>query len=123
MHTWNPKSGGGAKSKLHKKAKIILKDCFPYDTIYEEVSLPGTKTSSRRSILRADFYIPSRNLIVEVNGEQHFVFNKFHYKDKLSFFRAQARDRDKKEWCNINEIRIIEFDYNEGEDDWRRKVS
>lgn len=122
-YNWKPKSGGGKRSKLHQKAKIALDIWYPYDTIYEEVSLPGTKTTARRSVLRADLYIPNRNLIVEVHGEQHFKFNKFHYKDKLSFFRAQARDRDKSEWCTVNEIRFVTFNYNESEDEWRGKIS
>lgn len=121
-YNWKPKSGGGARSKLHKKAKQALDIYYPYDTIYEEVSLPGTKTTARRSTLRADLYIPNRNLIVEVHGEQHFKFNKFHYKDKLSFFRAQARDRDKAEWCDLNEIRFVTFNYNETEEEWIHKI-
>ena len=122
-YNWKPKSNNGIKSKLHKKAKKTLDICYPYDTIYEEVSIPGTKTTARRGTLRADLYIPNRNLIVEVHGEQQFKFNKFHYKDKLSFFRAQARDRDKLEWCSLNEIRFVTFNYNENEDEWRRKIS
>lgn len=122
-YNWKPKSGGGKRSKLHQKAKKALDIWYPYDIIYEEVSLPGTKTTSRRSVLRADLYIPNRNLIVEVHGEQHFKFNKFHFKDKLSFFRAQARDRDKVEWCSINEIRFVTFNHNENEDEWRGKIS
>jgi len=102
-YNWKPKTNGGKRSKLH-------------------VSLPGTKTSARRSTLRADLYIPNRNLIVEVHGEQHFKFNKFHYKDKLSFFRAQARDRDKVEWCNLNEVRFVAFNYNETEEEWKAKI-
>ena len=75
------------------------------DRILEEVTLPGTKTI-RSKCLRADFYIPNRNLIVEVHGEQHFRFNAFHFDDKLAFFRAQARDRNKADWCKLNEIRF-----------------
>ena len=68
------------------------------------------------------FFIPNRNLIIEVHGEQHFKFNSFHYTSKLSFFKAKARDRDKKEWCDLNDITIIEFNFNEDVDDWRRKI-
>ena len=118
-HKWNPKSGGGQRSKLHKKAKQLLDELFPHDRVLEEVSLPGT---GKNSILRADLFVPNRNLIVEVHGQQHFKFNKFHFKDKLSFFRAQARDRKKSEWCEVNEIRFIEFNYNEDIDEWRRKI-
>jgi hypothetical protein len=122
-YNWHPKTGNGKRSKLHIKAKKNLDIWYPYDTIYEEISLPGTKTNLRRGVLRADLYIPNRNLIIEVHGEQHFKFNKFYYKDKLSFFRAQARDRDKEEWCNLNEVRIVTFNYNENEDEWRKKIS
>lgn len=122
-YNWKPSgSGGGKRSKLHQKAKKVLDTRFPYDRILEEVSLDGTSTTARRGKLRADFFLPNRNLVVEVHGEQHFKFNAFHYKDKLSFFRAKARDRDKVEWCNINDISIIEFNYNESEDDWAGKI-
>jgi hypothetical protein len=120
-HKWNPKSGGGKRSKLHTRAKQLLDELFPHDRVLEEVSLPGTRTT-KNSMLRADLFVPNRNLIVEVHGQQHFKFNKFHFKDKLSFFRAQARDRKKSEWCEVNEIRFIEFNYNEDIDEWRRKI-
>lgn len=120
-YKWNPKTGGGKRSKLHQKARGVLDSCFPHDRILEEVSLPGTKTIRNKN-LRADFYIPNRTLIVEVHGRQHFEFNKFHFKDKLSFFKAQARDRSKIEWCKLNEIRIVQLNYNEDEDEWRNKI-
>ena len=53
--------------------------------------------------------MPNRNIMVEVHGEQHHKFNKFFFSNKLSFYKAQARDRDKKEWCDINSIKLIEF--------------
>jgi len=124
-HTWNPSSSESSsvqKSNLHKKAKKVLDIAFPYDRILEEISLVGTNTAIRRGTLRADFFVPNRNLIVEVHGEQHFKFNNFFFKDKLSFFKATARDRDKQEWCKINDIRLVEFNYNEDIDEWRRKI-
>ena len=124
-YSWNPsgkESSSKKRSNLHEKAKKLLDILFPYDRILEEVSLAGTNKDIRRGTLRADFFIPNRNLIVEVHGEQHFKFNKFFFKDKLSFFKAQARDRDKKEWCRINDIKIVEFNHDENIDDWRKKI-
>lgn len=124
-YTWNPSSGersSDSQSNLHKKAKKLLDISFPYDRILEEVSLVGTNTTLRRGTLRADFFIPNRNLVVEVHGEQHFKFNDFFFQDKLSFFKAAARDKDKQEWCRINDIRIVAFNYNEDIDEWRRKI-
>ena len=124
-YNWNPSNSeakASSRSSLHKKARELLDKLFPYDRILEEVSLPGSKTERRRSTLRADLFIPNRNLIIEVQGEQHYKFNKFFYKDKLSFYRAKARDSEKKEWCELNDIRLIEFNYNEDIDEWRRKI-
>ena len=124
-YNWNPSASqaeGGKKSSLHLKAKELLDNLFPYDRILEEVSLVGSKTNRRKSILRADFFIPNRNLVVEVHGEQHYKFNNFFFKDKMSFYKAKARDSEKREWCELNDIQLIEFNYNEGIDEWRRKV-
>ena len=124
-YNWNPSASqaqASHKSNLHLKAKKLLDNLFPYDRILEEVSLVGSKTDRRRSILRADFYIPNRNLMVEVHGEQHYKFNNFFYKSKMAFYKAKARDTDKREWCELNDITLIEFNYNENIDDWRRKA-
>ena len=124
-YSWNPsakQSKTKNRSNLHVKARDLLKQVFPYDRILEEVTLVGTNNGTRKGTLRADFFIPNRNLIVEVHGEQHFKFNGFFFKDKLSFFKAKARDKDKKEWCRINSIEIVEFNYDEGIDEWRTKV-
>ena len=126
-YSWNPganqaKASDQHKSSIHKKAKILLDTIFPYDRILEEVSLPGTKNQFRRGMLSADFFIPNRDLLIEVHGEQHYKFNNFFYKDKLSFYRAKVRDVDKKEWCELNNIRLVALDYNEDTDEWRRKI-
>ena len=40
----------------------------------------------------------------------------------MEFFKAQARDKDKKKWCQINEFTLIELFYNESIDEWRDKI-
>ena len=127
LYSWNPEATQAIaqdeyQSSFHKKAKELLDNIFPYDRILEEVSLPGSKTDRRKTILRADLFIPNRDLMVEVHGEQHYKFNTFFYKNKLSFYKAKIRDVDKAEWCVINNIRLVIFNYNEDIDEWRRKV-
>ena len=65
------------RSNLHLTARKLLKELFPYDTILEEVPLPGSNKPSRPSKLFADFFVPAYNLIVEVHGRQHFEFVSF----------------------------------------------
>ncbi len=124
-YSWNPsasQASGSKKSSLHIKAKKLLDNLFPYDRILEEVSLVGSRTERRRGVLRADFFVPNRNLIVEVHGEQHYKFNSFFYGNKLDYYRAKARDSEKREWCRLNDITLIELNYDEDEDEWRRKI-
>jgi very-short-patch-repair endonuclease len=110
------------RSGLHNKARQLLKEKYPNDRILEELVLPGTKTSNRKSTLKADFFIPTRSLIVEVHGSQHTEFNNFFFKDKMEFYKAQARDRDKKAWCELNEFALIELFHNESIDEWKEKI-
>ena len=37
----------------------------------------------------------------------------------MAFFKAQARDKDKRAWCKLNHINLIELNYNESEEEWR----
>lgn len=109
------------KSKLHKKAKKILREVFPYDSIYEEVSLPGSNKGSS-SILRADFFIPNQNLVVEIHGQQHYEFTVHFHKTKLDFYKSLARDKNKENWCKLNSIKFVALKYSESENEWRESL-
>lgn len=105
-------------SKPHLKCRELLKEIFPCHTIIEEATLPG----SGKPPLYSDFFIPHLNLMVEVHGEQHYTYNTFHFKDKKDFILAQARDRRKAEWCEINNIELIVLDHKEY-DKWREQIN
>jgi hypothetical protein len=118
-YSWSPSRSEAStekRSSLHLKARTLLAELYPYDIIVEEVSLPGTKA------LRADFFIPTRGIVIEVHGEQHFKFNSFFFSSKLDFYKAKARDRDKKTWCELNSFTLVEFNYNESVEDWKGKL-
>lgn len=120
-YSWSPSHKSiktDKRSKLHEKAKNLLTNLYPNDMIIEEIVLPG----SGHPPLRADIFLPMRRIMVEVHGEQHFEYNKFFFKDKGQFFKARARDRKKIEWCNINDIMLVEFNFNESEDEWKMKL-
>ena len=120
-YNWNPKSRQSKKSKYHLLARRILIELFPFDNIYEEVTLPGTYVTGRNLI--ADFLIPNKNMLVEVHGEQHYSFNKFFHNSSPEYLRAKARDQNKKQWCTLNGITLIELPYNETEHEWRARIS
>lgn len=123
-YTWIPSNNtiDTKRSSLHEKARIILINRFPFNNVLEEIVLPGTKTKLRKTSLKADFFIPAKKLIVEVHGEQHFKYNSFFFSDKMEFFKAQSRDRDKREWCELNDFNLIELLYSESEEEWKNKI-
>ena len=69
--------------------------------ILEEFSIPEER-------LFLDFYIPHLSLAFEFQGMQHDEFNKFFHGDKDGFERSKKRDGRKREWCDINNITLIE---------------
>ena len=111
------------RSKNHLRARAVLRKLFPRDRILEEVSLPGSNTQSRKSLLYADFFIPSHKLIIEVHGQQHYEFVPFYHKTKGEYYRSRKRDRDKIDWCEMNSLRIVILKYSESDDVWTRKIN
>ena len=104
-------------SNLHSIAKEIIRRKFPHTSFYEEVPVPIQKKKK----LYLDFYIPSFMLAVEVNGAQHYKFNSFYHKNKMEFLMSKQNDVLKKQWCELNDIRIISLPYNE-QDNWENMI-
>ena len=59
-----------------------------------------------------DFYLPSYNTCIEVDGEQHFIMNSKYYKAKRTTFEDRKRkDLIKNKYCEENGIRLIRLKY------------
>ena len=54
-----------------------------------------------------DFYIQSKNILIEFQGIQHF----FQTKNRSRVEYVQKNDSIKKEWCKKNNIELIEISY------------
>lgn len=114
-YRWNPSKAGGRKtSGLHLKCRLLLKQIYPSDPICEEVFLPGCSSK-----LYADFYLPIRKKLIEVQGEQHYkptIFSKNSIDasgGKLAFLRGKARDAEKIEWAELNRLTLIALPFDE----------
>ena len=66
------------KSSFHEKTRELLRELFPKSSIYEEVTLPGSKKTGRPNLVYADFFIPEIMLIIEVHGKQHYEIGRAH---------------------------------------------
>ena len=109
------------KSSHHLRARGLLSELFPFEKIYEEVTLPGSKTIST-GLLYADFLIPNRNIIVEVHGKQHYEYTTHFHKTKADFMKSRKRDKKKIEWCELNDFTIIILPYNR-EEEWKTLIT
>lgn len=103
----------GNKSSLHISARALIKKVFPTFQILEEVPIPLRKSET----LYLDFYLPLSRICIEVHGQQHYEFSAFFHGNKMNFLKHQKRDREKKEWCSINGIKVLELPHYE-QDHW-----
>lgn len=81
----------------------MIKFYYP-DAIYQY-------TDNRFHNLRLDIFIPSLNIAFEYQGEQHYK-DMIYFTDTLLEER-QANDNLKKEICNKNNIKLIEWRFDE----------
>lgn len=106
------------KSSYHIRARSLIHHMMPTMQILEEV-----KIAPRRSqIMYLDFYIPLTKICIEVHGEQHYKFVAHYHSSQLAFLQAQKRDREKQEWCQINNITYISLPYNETDAEWEQRI-
>ena len=106
------------KSTLHLRARQLIKQIFPTMQILEEVPIPLRKSE----VLYLDFYLPLNKFCIEVHGEQHYKFVAHYHNNKMGFIKHKKRDKDKQEWCNINNIRYIELPFDENDTKWQQRI-
>jgi len=60
-------------------------------------------------LLRFDFYIPSLNLCIEFQGEQHYGKQTGFFKS--SYKTTQKHDKLKRQYCQDHNIKLLEISY------------
>ncbi len=97
-----------AKSELHKKVLSLVRECYPKETIKEELPIKiGNKT------LYLDIYLPRLKIALECDGQQHSKFNKFFHADIASFNQQKKNDKNKEDYCEEEGISLIRVKYND----------
>lgn len=91
-------------SKPQKKIKDFLKLYWQHDPVIEEFYIPGSK-------LRIDLFNVRLKIAVEVSPSAvHCEYNKFfHRNNRFNFLDKVKKDEQKRNWCNINNIRLVEL--------------
>ena len=110
------------RSKHHIRARHLIKEVYHSYRLLEEVKLPGSTSTNKRSVLYLDFFIPNIRKAFEVHGRQHYEHIPFFHRTKADFVLAKARDEDKIEWCELNDIELVTLKYSENDDEWRNTI-
>ncbi len=92
-----------SRSKIQFNTKKILETLWKNHVVFEEFPVAGTR-------LTLDFYNASRKIAVEVQGVQHRKYVPFfHGNHKVNHLDQLRRDKQKREFCEINDINLIEI--------------
>lgn len=99
----------GLKSKYRSSLETYFADFCKSNNIEFE-SQKSFEDCNYKGSLRFDYYLPKYNILIEIQGKQHFeAVDKFG--GESYFKEQQIKDNIKREWCKINNIRLIEISY------------
>tara|TARA_Y100001938_G_C7956340_1_gene361912 strand:+ start:146 stop:547 length:402 start_codon:yes stop_codon:yes gene_type:complete len=103
-----------SRSKIQYKVKRALKESWENHVVFEEFPVAGTK-------MTLDFYNANKKIAIEVQGRQHTKYvPHFHGNNKINYISQLRRDNQKREFCEINGIRLIEI--HEGDEISKRAI-
>ena len=116
---WSPLTNETKKkrSKLQEKAIEVIKSIVPSTMILEEVAIP----INQKKQLYLDIFLPKHRISIEIQGAQHSHRNKF-FQTKHQYNTQLENDRLKQEFCSLNNIPLIYFNYDEDIDVWANKL-
>lgn len=97
---------GPSKSKFQFNVKQFFKQYWGLDNCVEEFPVLGTK-------LNCDFINFDKMIAVEVDGNFHNTFSKFHHKNRIGFLNSIKRDQKKEEWLIKNKFFVIRINEND----------
>jgi hypothetical protein len=106
------------RSKLHLKARHLLRDLYPALQIMEEVPFQLRRNQSGF----IDFYINTIKTVVEVHGSQHYKFNTLFHTSIHDFINQKKRDVALVDWCELNNLTYVELPFNESIEEWKLRI-
>ena len=108
-YKWQPERFSLAR-KRQKSVFSIVKRLFHNDKIEWNYKHPELIFKNSGHRMEIDIFVPSQNLAIEYQGEQHF-FPLKHFGGKRGLSSIQKRDKEKREACKDNGISLLEIDY------------
>jgi very-short-patch-repair endonuclease len=93
-------------SNYSDKVESMFKRAFPSYRIKKEkyILYQGIR-------LFYDFIVPEMKLLIEVQGQQHYSFNKLYHRDKEDLEKQKFNDTLKEEWASTNGYSLLSIKY------------
>lgn len=66
-----------------------------------------------KKYLRYDFYLPEKNLLIELNGKQHYEWIPFFHKTRKDFLLQKHHDWLKRKFARDNGLKLVVIPYHE----------
>jgi len=107
-----------SRSKIQQNTGEILRSLMPREVILEEFSVPSSR-------LKVDFFVPLKEIVVEVQGKQHNEHVPFFHGDKktsVALGKQRQRDIQKNEWIDRNGFILVEIFEGMSDDAIRSKI-
>jgi len=94
------------------KLTKILEDIFGLSEVVTAFH-PVWAESTKGVLLEYDIFIPSKKLLIEYNGEQHYKFSRFFHKKAINYLTQLQRDKRKKKLAEKHGYRLVIFKYSD----------
>lgn len=101
-----------SQSKGEKEISKILKELNI--NFIEQKTFDSCLNNKTGRLLKFDFYVPSKNLLIEYDGEQHYRPVEFFGGTK-EFINRQSLDKIKNRYANDNGFKLLRIPYYEKE--------
>lgn len=105
---WNDFLGIDKRTQM-SYGEFLIADFFDKNEI-KYIYNKSLKDCISSSKLRFDFYLPDFNVCIEFDGMQHFMpVDMFGGEEE--FKKLKVRDEIKNKWCELNNIKLVRFNY------------
>ena len=105
----NHLNGSGCPKCRSSKGEIKIRKFF-FDKGIEVIEQQTFEGCVYKRKLKFDFYVPSLNLCIEWNGEQHYEHVNLYHRRGNSLQKQQHKDKIKRDFCRLNNIQLLELD-------------
>lgn len=110
------RGSGGCPYCTGSEGEVIIRTWLENHNVHFEPQyrIPNDNPQCKRQYLQADFYLPDYNLIIEMNGKQHYQnVPHFHSNARWTFEDQQIRDETLRIYCRKCKIHLCVVKYDQ----------